>query len=250
MSKNNNIMGLNSRYGRTATQLLFAIAVILAIVSCTKESQSIIGNDRAKKTVVDYILDRENLYLIQYRFQYNEYYQVTHIYRGERFADPTQLQIVAEAFYSSSDPDQLPDSLVAYNTKGFKAGTIYPSNFNNVADVNLTTDYVWPERRNKLLTTPGGRLALAISGSEIDWAGDGHLGSGNEIKILDNVAFINRSSIKDSVQRHVDYSTDGSDIAIDNYLIQYNKFGYPIDISFYDLYNAGFETAKINYREE
>ena len=247
MIKNNKL-----KYCRRNRTLQFISLVALCCInaSCNKDSLSIVENSKAKRTVVDYVLDLESLYLIKYQFQYNDSNQVTNIYRGERFANTSQLQLIAKAFYSTADPDKLPDSLVTYNTKGFRAGVIYANSYNKVAVVNSERAYVWPERINKLLLTPGGRLALAISGAKINWAGDGHLGSAGEIKIMDNLLMINRGSLKDSIQIPVPYKTDGSNRKVNDFMIKYNKFGYPIDISFYDLNNAGFERAKINYREE
>lgn len=230
---------------------LFLFAAMISLtLACQKESVVKMETKKNKKTVLDHVLDLENMYLIKYHFQYNEHYQVTHIFRGERYAASNQLQLIAEAFYKKNNKQELPDSLVTYNSKGFTVGVIRTDQFRKLAATPNTNQYIWPERPNKLLSTPGGKLALAIAGIKVNWSGAGHLGSGAEVQIMNNLSYINRTSLKDSLQSPIKNKTDGTDRKFDDYLIQYNKMGYPVDLSFYDEINAGFESAKLSYREE
>lgn len=228
------------------------VALFLAACSlsaCQKDSEVNIKHIKQKQTVVDYILDLENLYMIKYSFQYNDQYQVTKIYRGERHANISQLQLIAEAHYDSNNKSNLPDSLSTYNTRGFKVGVILAKDYNSVAKAN-NKQYQWPERNNKLLTVPGGELALAIAGKKIGWSGSGHMGSGSTIEIMDHLKFLNRSSLKDSIQIPVSSKTDGTNRKFDDFHVKYNKLGFPIDMAMYDAVNADFEQVKINYRDE
>lgn len=190
------------------------------------------------------------MYLIKYVFRYNEHLQVTQVYRGERYAAFNQMQLITEAFYREGNLTEYPDSIISYNTKGFKVGLIKPNQYQKVASTDQTALYRWPERENKLLTTPGGPFALAIAGSKINWSGDGHLGSASDIEIMKNIKLANRTSLADSIQVPVQYKSDGSERLVDDYLILYDKMGYPTSISFFDRLNADRMKAEIHYREE
>lgn len=229
---------------------LFMVLLILAASSCQKDSVSDFGEIKTKKTVVDYILNLEGLYLIKYNFQYNEKYQVTKVYRGERFANLNQLQLILESHYNANNNNNLPDSISTYNTKGFKVGVLKPDDYNKVVSISKNQSYKWPERENKLLAVPGGEFALAISSKKVAWSGAGHLGSGSQVEIMHNLNMLNRHSLKDSLQVPVPYKTDGTDRKFDDFRILYNNSGYPIDLAFFDAINANFEKLKINYREE
>lgn len=226
------------------------ILLQLGMVSCQKESEAEYQTVKKKQTVIDYVLDLENLYMIKYRFEYNNQYQVTRIYRGERQANASQLQLIAVAHYDQANQSNLPDSLSTYNTRGYKVGVIQAKDFNSIAKPIPNQIYDWPTRENKLLTVPGGELAFAIAGKKIGWSGAGHMGSGNTIDIMDHLKLLNRSNLKDSIQLAVTSKTDGTKRMFDDFHILYNNLGFPIDMSMYDRLNAGFEQLKINYREE
>lgn len=233
--------------------LQYAVGAMLCMViaaSCQKNGTSDIDLKSQKRTVIDYVLDHETMYLVKYKFQYNNKYQVTKVFRGERYAEDFQLQLIAENHYDPKNSTEFPDSVSTYNTKGFKSGVILAKDFTPVVKEEQGATYIWPTRSNKLLTVAGGKYALAVAGKQVDWAGSGHMGSGSTINMMHFLKYLNRPNLRDSIQLYVKHKTDGTKRNFDDFRIKFNPSGYPIDMGFYDAINADYEQLKINYREE
>lgn len=235
----------------TTIKGLFTLLIVSSgLFSCQKQSEATFLVNDQKRTVIDHVLDLEGMYMIKYQFQYNEHYQVSKIFRGERFSQKHQMQLIALAHYDEKNKSQLPDSISTYNTRGFKTGVIHSKSYNKIAKLSSQAELHWPERTNRLLLVPGGQLALAIASKKIDWSGAGHLGSGSTIQIMDHLKHLNRPTLKDSIRIYVEYKTDGSKGNFDDFQILFDASGNPIDMGFYDLINANFEQVKVNYRQE
>jgi len=229
---------------------LYLVLLSGGMSSCTKSSEVYLENSNQRQRVIDYVLDFESMYLMQYRLRYNSDYQVLDVYRGEQHADQNQLQLIATARYSEGNKTPLPDSVLVFNTNGFQVGVIYPDQFNKLAVQEESYTYRWPERPNHLLSIPGGAFVLALAGAKVNWSGAGHLGSGDDIAMMDNFRMLNRAVLKDSINIPVRYKTDGTDRLVNDYFIEFDKIGYPKKIEFFDLLNAGTVVLQVNYREE
>lgn len=225
-----------------------SIALLLLSAACHKESVTEwSGTPTNTRTVIDYALDYEGMYQIKYKVLYNRHLQVETLLRGEKFADISQLQLIAK-FYYKEPASTLPDSVEVFNVKGKKAGAIN-KDFNKIAPWSSSGNYTYPERRNDLLNTPGAAALLAIAGKDVDWGGTGHLGGSGSIKILDHLKMLNLPSLKDTITGKEYYSWT-KEWFYRGYEIRFNSIGLPVQVMYTDNLNPAVLNAEVAYKQQ
>lgn len=230
----------------TAVPKLLSALLLLGVVACQKTPLTEINQGQAKKLVLDYMLHAESMYMMKYRMQYNEHYQIIAIYRGEEFATDQQMQLLGKAIYSLPQ-QEIPDSVVWYNTKGYEAGSSSAADLVSIPGYTNQQNYIWPQRFNAFFDVKGSRFMMALTNQKVAWAGQGHLGSESEIQVFSYLKMINRSTLADSIQIAVRYKSDGTDRKFNDYKITYNDLGLPSAVYYVDKLNPLSPRLKFSY---
>ncbi|MCW3467327.1 hypothetical protein [Chitinophaga nivalis] len=222
---------------------LIAGCLSLLMTACKKNNgDEVMPAAVVPKTVVDYVLCNEGMYLVKYKPVYNRYYQVISLLRGEQFAPESQLQPVATFYYSDQREESIPDSVQVYNVRRKVAGVI-KGDYNVVVHTKKDTTYNYPERRNRFLETTGGRTLMLIANKEVDWGGSGHLGGNNSIKLMSYLPYFNKPTLQDMITGKTDYGN------VTGLQLQFTAAGYPIRVDYTDNYNAAYTHMIVAYRQ-
>lgn len=241
--------------------LLLIVMGFASLSACKKSSTAIVDipADAQKKTLIDYLLNYEGMYMVKYKVFYDEQYQVREIYRGEQFAADLQMQLFARMYYPEQKvaPQlQMPDSVVFYNTKG-KVSEVVKTGFTTLPLRESGKDYLWPNRHNKIMDVPGIAALMAVAGKKVNWGGDGHLGSGSTIDTYDAFSMVNSSSLSDVYTEY--YEETGYDFESKTwkkmtrsrvYMIRFQEEGFPTDVIFTDKINPAVPYLKIAYKRQ
>lgn len=241
--------------------LLLILMGFASLSACKKDSTAIVDipADAQKKTLIDYLLNYEGMYMVKYKVFYNEQYQVREIYRGEQFAADLQMQLFARMYYSeqkTTPAQQLPDSVVFYNTKG-KVSEVVRTDFRPLPSRESGKNYLWPDRHNKVMDVPGIAALMAIAGKKVNWGGDGHLGSGATIDTYGSFSMVNSPSLSDVYTEY--YEETGYDFETKTwkkmtrsrvYMLRFQEEGFPTDVIFTNNLNPAVPYLKIAYKRQ